>query len=178
MSQRNEFFTRNATEDSHSLYKDFPEFKAPEAKEIIMNKPTENMRLYVTLKKSTDSNIEYKKMILMISSFFIKNLHFTHKTPYNPIFTQKTLFSVKFLVFFFWKKYVFFWKNTLFPFIKYIILQMKRRNKDLDAEKTNRKRVFRSFPQRTDFYLWQARGWIRLFPLEQFLYLRTFEEFR
>jgi len=73
MSQRNEFFNRNAIEDSHSIYKDFPEFKSPENKEIIMNKPSENIRLYVTLKKSTDSSIEYKKIILMISSFFIKN---------------------------------------------------------------------------------------------------------
>lgn len=37
----------------------------------ISAKAPESIRLYVTLKKATDSNIEYKKLILMTSSSFL-----------------------------------------------------------------------------------------------------------
>ena len=71
-------FGKNApNEDSVSIYrpppgpfphleKDFPDLKM-DTKETHLNKPPENIRLYLTLKKSLDSNIEYKKMILMTS---------------------------------------------------------------------------------------------------------------
>lgn len=55
------------------LERDLPEFKSKEDKEFPLSLPAHNMklpdniRLYVTLKKSIESNIEYKKMILMIS---------------------------------------------------------------------------------------------------------------
>lgn len=84
MSHRSTDFLFNKNlpnEDSISVYRpapgnfphidhDFPEFKSVDMKELPsppLNKPLDNIRLYVTLKKSLDSNIEYKKMILMTS---------------------------------------------------------------------------------------------------------------
>lgn len=76
MSLKNDFLTKNfPNEDSNSIYRpplaNFPhldrEFPITEAINT-QNKPIENIRIYITLKKGVDSNIEYKKMILMTSS--------------------------------------------------------------------------------------------------------------
>ena len=84
MSQRqNDFlFNKNFPNEDNIVYKqppmNFPnldkEFDIKPNNETLfsLNKPPENIRLYVTLKKSVDSNIEYKKMILMISSIYKK----------------------------------------------------------------------------------------------------------